>query len=81
MARAALGWSLDQLAAVSGVSRNTILRLEKGVSTPRAGNHDSIRDAFEAAGVRFLEEGRDAGGVVPPHLDTPLQTLSTSADE
>ena len=62
MARAALGWSLDALAAASGVNRRTILRFEQQEATTRPRTLAAIRRAFEAAGVRFAEEG----GVFPP---------------
>ena len=65
MARAALGWSVDQLAAAAGVDRKTILRFEQGSTTPRAGNLDLIRKALEAAGVRFAEPA----GVFAPASD------------
>lgn len=61
MARAALGWSLDALAEATGLNRKTILRLEQGRPVHRS-NQKIIRQAFEAAGVRFAEEG----GVFPP---------------
>jgi transcriptional regulator with XRE-family HTH domain len=66
MARAALGWSLDDLAAAAGVDRKTILRFEQGERQPRTANLDGIRTALEGKGVRFIEAGPDAGGVVPP---------------
>jgi transcriptional regulator with XRE-family HTH domain len=66
MARAALGWSLEALAEASGVNRWTILRFENGESIPRSKNREALRQAFEAARVRFLCSGVDAGGVVPP---------------
>ena len=62
MARAALGWSLDALADSSGVNRRTILRFEQQEATTRPRTLQAIRRAFEAAGVRFAEEG----GVFPP---------------
>jgi len=65
MARAALEWSLDDAAAASGVSRRTVLRLEQGESL-QARNVAAIRRAYEASGLRFLDEGSDAGAVVPP---------------
>ena len=65
MSRAALEWSLDDAAAASGVSRRTILRLEQGESL-QARNVNAIRAAYEKAGVRFIDDGPDAGGVVPP---------------
>jgi transcriptional regulator with XRE-family HTH domain len=66
MARAALQWSLDDVAAIAGVNRKTILAFEQGGRRPRDANAEAIRGAFEAAGVRFLHAGPDAGGVVPP---------------
>jgi transcriptional regulator with XRE-family HTH domain len=64
MARAALGWSLDDLAAKAGVNRKTILYFERAETMPRVGSLKAIRRAFERAGVRFAEEG----GVFPPEL-------------
>jgi transcriptional regulator with XRE-family HTH domain len=66
MARTALGWSLDDAASATGVSRRAILRFEIGESAPRERTLQAIRRAYEAAGVRFIDQGDDAGGVVPP---------------
>lgn len=66
MARAALGWSLDDVAAAAGVNRKTILAFERGERRPREANAEAVRRAFESVGVRFLYDGSDAGGVVPP---------------
>ena len=66
MARAALGWSLDELAAHCGVNRWTILRFEQRESVARPRNRQAIRGALETAGVRFIDEGEFAGGLVPP---------------
>jgi len=66
MARSALGWTLDALAAASGVNRKTILRFERQEAAARPRTLQAIRRAFEAAGVRFMDEGELAGGVVPP---------------
>ena len=66
MARAALGWSLDALAMASGVNRWTILRFEQGESVARSKNRAALRQTFEEARVRFIDEGEFAGGVVPP---------------
>jgi transcriptional regulator with XRE-family HTH domain len=62
MARAALGWSLVQLAQAASVDRKTILRFEQGETSPRDANLDAILNAFEGAGVTFA----DRGGVFPP---------------
>lgn len=65
MARAALSWSRDDLAAASGVSWRTITRFEAGepVLPPRV---QAMRHAFEAKGVLFIDSGLLVGGVVPP---------------
>jgi len=65
MARAALGWTLDDLAAASAVSRRTVARYEAGeaVLPPRI---EQLRHAFEDAGVSFIDTGPLTGGVVPP---------------
>jgi transcriptional regulator with XRE-family HTH domain len=71
MARAALCWSLDDLAAAAGVNRKTILRFEQGESTPRSPNLEAVRRAFEMTGVRFAAEG----GVLPPGSGLPNAAL------
>ncbi|WAC29569.1 helix-turn-helix transcriptional regulator [Ancylobacter sp. SL191] len=62
MARAALQWSVRDLAEQSGVHRNTITRIEAG-----AGAHgptlSALRQAFEAAGVIFVAENGEGPGV------------------
>lgn len=62
MARAALKWSIDDLAAASGVGRATIARFELGenVTPDRV---SAMRAAFEAKRVRLIEDGPFAGGV------------------
>ena len=67
MARAALDWSRDELAAASGVSVRTIARFEAGedVLPTRV---QKMRRGFEEYGVLFIDAGRLAGGVVPPRL-------------
>lgn len=68
MARAALQWSLDEAAAAAGVSRRTILRLENDQRDIKAEKVAAIRQGYEAAGLRFLCQGPDAGAVVPGAL-------------
>jgi transcriptional regulator with XRE-family HTH domain len=65
MARAALGWSLDDLARESGVPRRTIARFEADENV-RAEVISKLTDAFREAGIVFLARGANAGGVVPP---------------
>ena len=62
MARSALSWNMKKLAEASGVSANTIDRFENGRAAPIPANLKLLRQAFEAAGVRFTEDG----GVFPP---------------
>lgn len=68
MARAALQWSLDETAKAAGVSYRTIFRLENEQRDIQAGKVAAIRRCLEAAGARFLDEGPNAGAVVPPPL-------------
>jgi transcriptional regulator with XRE-family HTH domain len=63
-ARALLGWSQEDLAARSGVSKPTIARLELG-SGELAGyarTRDKVVGALEAAGVTFLDDGETMDG-------------------
>ncbi|MEO7178688.1 MAG: helix-turn-helix transcriptional regulator [Allosphingosinicella sp.] len=71
MARAALEWSLEDSAAAAGVSRRTVLRLERYHRDVTPELIQALRRAYEAAGVRFLDDGPDAGAVVPPPLRVP----------
>jgi len=63
MARPALGWTLNYLAA-SGVSRRTIARFEarESVLPPRV---QKLREAIETYGILFIDSGHLAGGVIP----------------
>jgi len=65
MARAALDWSQQELAQASGLSARTVIRYEAGeqVLLDRV---QALRRAFETAGILFIDDGRFAGGVVPP---------------
>jgi hypothetical protein len=56
------------MAAGGGVSRRTILRFENEHRDIQAELIADVRRAYEAAGVRFIGSGGDAGGVVPPAL-------------
>jgi transcriptional regulator with XRE-family HTH domain len=65
MARAALDWSQQDLAAASGVSARTVIRFEAGESVLPA-RVQAIRLAIEAKGVQFIDSGHLEGGVIPP---------------
>ena len=56
MARAALDWTVRDLAEATGLHRNTITNIEVG---RYAGNQDSlsvIEKAFRGAGIEFMPE-------------------------
>lgn len=62
MARAAVGWGVRDLARESGVSVDTVTRLEKGETLmPRT--IEAIQRALEAAGVEFIAENGGGAGV------------------
>jgi transcriptional regulator with XRE-family HTH domain len=61
MARAALDWGVRDLAQAADITANTVARFESGKKS-NASTVRLIRQAFEAAGVRFSEDG----SVLPP---------------
>jgi transcriptional regulator with XRE-family HTH domain len=65
MARAALDWSQQNLAAASSVSARTVIRYEAGESVLPA-RVQALRHAFEAEGIQFIDSGQLVGGVIPP---------------
>jgi transcriptional regulator with XRE-family HTH domain len=62
-ARALVGWSQDDLAAVSGVPKRTIARLELGEAAPQHRTSARLRFALERAGVEFIAENGGGPGV------------------
>jgi transcriptional regulator with XRE-family HTH domain len=67
MARAALDWSQQDLAAASGVSARTVIRYEAGEPVLPA-RVQALRLAFEVKGILFIDDGHLGGAVVPPPL-------------
>ena len=65
MARAALDWSLDELARRSGVTAQTILRYEHGGNATME-TLLKIKDAFESEGVTWIPENGGPATVRPP---------------
>jgi len=55
MARAALGWTLKELADRAGVNMNTISRYEAG-SEILSGTMEKIEEALTGQGVIFIDE-------------------------
>lgn len=66
-ARSLVGWSQDDLAEASGVSKPTIGRLESTDSNELIGGRpetgDAIVAALEKAGVEFIAENGGGAGV------------------
>ena len=68
-ARAILRWRAADLAEKAGVNLSTVQRAEKadGPAPMMPANARAVRQALEAAGVRFTEEG----GILPPRHRQP----------
>jgi transcriptional regulator with XRE-family HTH domain len=60
MARAALGWSVDDLAREAGLSRRTILRFEGGESVA-PDTVETLRARLVREGIAFENGGKRAG--------------------
>ena len=75
MARAAVNWSLDQLAQKAGVHRNTIHNYESGRYSGSPEKLRAVRRALQGAGVEFID-GPEASGV---RLRSPLASPETAA--
>lgn len=52
-ARAWLGWSQEFLAKQAGVSKRAVVRAESGSSQPQKETAVRLRNALEAAGLKF----------------------------
>jgi transcriptional regulator with XRE-family HTH domain len=63
MARALLNWSLDDLAELSGVHRNTISNFETAKYGGDPEKLAAIKNALESSGVIFVEENEEGSGV------------------
>jgi hypothetical protein len=64
-ARAAVAWSIEQLAQKSGVSGRTIKRYEAfdGLPPSRTSSLMDIKSALEAAGIEFTGTPEDGPGI------------------
>jgi transcriptional regulator with XRE-family HTH domain len=63
MARAALGWTVRDLADATGLHRNTITNLEVGRYAGDPETLSNIKSVLEAAGVDFIDENGGGPGV------------------
>jgi DNA-binding XRE family transcriptional regulator len=63
MARAALNWTVRDLADATGLHRNTITNIEVGRYAGDPATLLLIRKTLFAAGVEFIEENGGGAGV------------------
>lgn len=62
MARAALGWSQEELADLCDLTRSTIVNIELGgPKKPREYTWQIIREAFEINGIKFVDNETHTG--------------------
>jgi transcriptional regulator with XRE-family HTH domain len=72
MARAAVGWSVRELAKKAGITANTVSRIENGADAKQS-TMDKLRRALETAGLEFTNG--DQPGV--RLTQTPSKTRSS----
>lgn len=60
-ARALLGWTIEELATVSGVGVSTIISFEAGQRVPMRSNQAALERTFGEAGVILLEADMNSG--------------------
>jgi transcriptional regulator with XRE-family HTH domain len=66
-----LQWSQQELAKEAGVGVVTVIQLENEGGQPRRATMQVLRNAFEAAGVEFIDENGGGPGV---RLRRPLSS-------
>ena len=62
-ARGLLDWSQQDLANQSGIGIVTVRQVEAGVTKPRHATLVVLRQAFERAGIGFIDENGGGPGV------------------
>ena len=63
MARAALNWTVRELAEATGLHRNTITNIEVGRYTGDQKSLERIKLVLKKAGVEFVDENGGGPGV------------------
>jgi transcriptional regulator with XRE-family HTH domain len=63
MARAALDWTVRDLAQATGLHRNTITNIEVGRYEGDPASLAAIEKALKVAGVEFIDENGGGAGV------------------
>ncbi|MGO9392037.1 helix-turn-helix transcriptional regulator [Rhodoblastus sp.] len=62
-ARAMLGLTQAELAALAGISKTGLNNIESGATDPKASTLKAIQAALEAAGAEFIPENGSGAGV------------------
>jgi predicted transcriptional regulator len=62
-ARAMLGLTQAELAALASISKTGLNNIESGATDPKASTLKAIQAALEAAGVEFIPENGGGAGV------------------
>ena len=62
-ARGLLDWSQQKLADRAGLGIVTIRQIEAGITDPRRATLVVLKQAFERAGVEFIDENGGGAGV------------------
>jgi transcriptional regulator with XRE-family HTH domain len=70
--RAERGWSLDELAGRTGVSRSTLSRLERGEISPTASLLGKLGTAYQRTTSRLLAEVEAEAPQLVPAADQPV---------
>lgn len=64
-ARAMLGLNQGDLCEAAGISRATLIDLEKETGDPRRSSLDAVEQAFRARGITFTDDGKTVGVLAP----------------
>jgi transcriptional regulator with XRE-family HTH domain len=59
--RALIGWSIDRLSDVSGVSKRDISAFESGSRKIKPASVETLQRALEDGGAHFIAEGKTRG--------------------
>lgn len=77
-ARTELGWTLDQLAARSGVSRRMLINVEQGVTNPSIATLLRLSDALGIGLPALVDTADDGAASVVLHRDGEVEPMWTS---
>jgi transcriptional regulator with XRE-family HTH domain len=81
MARAALGWGVRDLAARSGLTPNTVDKIENGADA-RKSTMDALENTLRNAGITFVDGNYSGSGGPGVRLSRPTESsLDVNQDE